>query len=203
VFNKNLRVVFEEILPALSDAGVKYWVYGGVGIAGIVGRFIRENQDVDIYVLEEDFFKIETILKRLCEEHGSWDADGWDFRYSVLKINKRPKFDIFIKKIERFSVIPIYKIYNGVEFRTTETIRLSEKALIQELKSVCGFSFFSPPREVILDMFRSLIEKGIATQYNKFELSKEGSKYLIDARAALSENEINDYIKRFNKKKKT
>jgi len=75
--NNHLSVVFEEILPSLTEAGIKYWVFGGVGVAGVVGKFIRENQDVDTYVLGDDFIKVEPILKKLCEKHGGWDADDW------------------------------------------------------------------------------------------------------------------------------
>ena len=42
--NEHLGPVFEEVLPAISNAGIKYWVYGGVGVAGINGKYIRENQ---------------------------------------------------------------------------------------------------------------------------------------------------------------
>jgi len=61
--NEHLGPVFEEVLLAISNVGIKYWVFGGVAVAGINGKYIRENQDIDIYVQEEDFWKLEPILK--------------------------------------------------------------------------------------------------------------------------------------------
>ena len=200
--NQHLIPIFEEVLPALANAGIKYWVFGGIGIAGIVGKFLRENKDVDVYVQEEDFLKAEPVLKRLCEEHGSWDADGWDLRYSMLKNNGRPKFDIFIKKVEHFSLVPVYKIEDGVEFRVLETFRLPNDALTQDLKTVDGFQFFSPPKDVLLALFRSLIERYII-HYNKPTPIDENSKHLIDARAVFSKEEVDEYIQRFNQRAKS
>ena len=38
--NNHLSVVFEEILPSLTEAGIKNWVFGGVGVAGGGGQII-------------------------------------------------------------------------------------------------------------------------------------------------------------------
>lgn len=200
--NSHLAIVFEEILPALTEAGIKYWALGGVGVAGVVGKFIRENQDVDTYVLEDDFPKVEPILKKLCEKHGGWDADDWSLRYSMLKNNGRPKFDIYIKHIERFSVFPVYPISGGVEFRVIDSVKLSEQALVQELRTVDGFKFFSPPKEIIAQLLRSLAERYIK-HYNKSKPIDENSKHIIDARAIFTREELDELIARFNEKAKT
>ena len=155
--NEHLAIVFEEILPALTNAGIKYWVFGSVGIAGIVGKFLRENKDVDVYILNEDFSKAESILRQLVENHGDWDADGWVLSYSVMKKTKRPKLELSIKGAERFSSVPVYKVADGIEFRVIETFKLSNDALIQDQKSVISFQFFSPPEVIVLNFFRQLI----------------------------------------------
>jgi len=199
--NKHLAVIFEEILPALTNTGIKYWVFGGVGIAGIVGKFLRENKDVDVYILDDDFTKAESILRQLVENHGDWDADTWVLSYSMMKKTRRPKLELSIKGIERFSLVPVYKLADGVEFRVIETYKLPDKALVQELKSVNGFQFFSPPKEILLNLFRQLIERYI-THYNKPKPIDENSKHLIDARAVFSKEEVDEYIRRFNEKVK-
>jgi phosphorylcholine metabolism protein LicD len=63
--NEHLKCVFEIVLPAVEQAGIRYWVYGGVAIAGIKGKFMRPNHpDVDLFVMEDDYEKIvETISK--------------------------------------------------------------------------------------------------------------------------------------------
>ena len=197
--NEHLEVIFNEVLPALTDAGIKYYVFGGIGMAGIVGRFLRENKDIDVYVLENDFDKAEIVLRQLVEKHGDWDADTWVLSYSMMKKTRRPKLEISIKGTERFSVVPVYKVDDSVEFRVIETFKLSDEALTQELKTVDGFKFYSPPNDVLLDMFRSLIERYIA-HYNKPEPPKEENRHIIDARAVFPKEEIDDYVRRLQEK---
>ena len=70
--NTHLAPVFNEIFPLLIAQEIKYWVYGGVAIAGVKGSFGRKNADVDVFVLEEDlklsyidslyFFSIGTVI---------------------------------------------------------------------------------------------------------------------------------------------
>lgn len=199
--NEHLAVIFKEVLATLTNAGIKYWVFGGIGIAGIVGKFLRENKDVDVYILNDDFAKAESVLRQLVENHGDWDADGWVLSYSMMKKTKRPKLELSIKGVERFSVVPVYKVADGVEFRVIETFKLPNEALIQELKSVNGFQFFSPPKEILLNLFRQLIERYIV-HYNKPKPIDENSRHLIDARAVFSKEEVDGYIMRFNEKVK-
>ncbi len=199
--NQHLGIVFNEILPALTNAGIKYWVFGGIGVAGVVGKFIRENQDADTYVLEEDFPKVEPVLKKLCEEHGAWDADDWALSYSMMKGTKRPKFDVVIKNIERFSVFPVYKVSDGVEFRIIDTVKLTDQALVQEARIIDGFQFFSPPAEIIRQLLHSLAERYIK-HYDKPKPIDENSKHLIDAKAIFTKEELDDLIQRFNEKAK-
>ncbi len=199
--NHHLADIFSEVLPALTNAGIKYFVFGGIGAAGMVGKFIRENQDVDVYVDEKDFSRVEPILKQLCEEHGDWDGDIWVMTYSMMKGTKRPKFQLTIKGVERFSVVPVYEVADGVEFRVIETLKLSKDALMQELRTVGSYQFFSPPKKVLLALFRSLIERYIA-HYDKPKPIDESSKHLIDARAVFPKEEVDEYVARFNEKAK-
>lgn len=200
--NEHLEPVFKEVLPAISNAGIKYWVFGGVGVAGINGKYVRENQDIDIYVQEEDFWKLEPMLKDLVEKHGAWDGDNWTLNYSMLKRHKRPKFALNIKKVERFEVIPVYRIPGGIEVRVTDPTILSEDALIQEEKYLDGQPFFTAPENVVKKILSDMVEVCIKN-YNKTEYIKEDNKYykyIVDMRSLFPEDFVCDVIERFNKK---
>ena len=67
--NEHLQPVFEILLPELERARIQYWVYEGMGIAGVVGEFIRKNGDVDIFVREADFGNTESVLRGVCSRH--------------------------------------------------------------------------------------------------------------------------------------
>jgi len=199
--NNHLAIIFDEVLPALTGAGIKYWVFGGVGIAGIVGRFLRDNKDIDVYIVEDDFTKAELVLKNLVEKHGDWDADTWALSYSMMKKTRRPKLEISIKGVERFSLVPVYKVADSVEFRVKEIFKLPSEALIQESKTIDEFTFFSPPNDVLLNMFRSLIERYIE-HYNKPNPPDDNSRHIVDAMAVFTKEEVSDYVRRFNEKAK-
>lgn len=201
-FNKHLAVVFDEILPALTGAGIKYWVMGGVGVAGVAGKFLRENQDVDVYVLHEDFPVVEETLKFLCENHGAWDGDEWSLVYSVLKTTKRWKLEIFIKGKEVFSVVPVYKTESGVDFRVPEKQTASFEALTEVGREIDGHVFISPPDEIILHRLRFLIERYIE-HYDKPEPVRSDLRHLIDARALFPADQIEEWVRRFNEKART
>ena len=53
--NEHLRQIFEAIIPAIENADIAYWVYGGIAIAGLNGAYLRENPDVDIFVMSNDY----------------------------------------------------------------------------------------------------------------------------------------------------
>jgi len=196
--NQHLLVVFREILPLFTKNDIKYWVFGGIGVAGLTGKFIRENHDVDVYVLNDDFAKIENLLKTLCEIHGNWLGDAWSLSYSVLKNTKRWKLDLYIKNEKKFSVTPVYKTISGVEIRFAEPCYLSDQALVQELKVINGLEFFSPPKDIITQLFRVLVER-YRDQYNK-KSTDDISKILIDAQALYSEEEFAELFVEFKKK---
>lgn len=197
--NEHLRSFFEEVLPAISNAGIKYWVFGGVGVAGIHQKYIRENQDIDIYVQEEDFWKLEPILKDLVEKHGDWDGDYWTLTYSMLKRHKRPKFALNIKKVQRFEVTPVYRIPGGIELRVTDPTILSTDALIQEEKYLDGHKFFSAPESVVKKLLKDMVEVCIKN-YGKAEHIAEDYKYIVDMRSLFPEDIVRDVIERFNKR---
>jgi len=186
--NTHLFVIFEQVLPEFAKNGIKCWVYGGVGVAAVAGRFLRVNKDVDTYVLEKDFPKVELMLKKLCQINGSWDGNEWRLEYSVLRTNQRPKFELNIHRIGRFSVMPIYKAEDGYEHRLPVSRFLPRTAIVEEKRNLEGFAFTTPSDEVIKKMIGDLV---------KFELGEHeagkpfgGMRWVFDARTILSQEEF-------------
>ena len=201
--NDSIGVIFEHVLPSLTSAGIKYWVYGGVGVAGAAGKPVRNNGDVDIYVLNEDFSMAEGVLRRLCEEHNVSNTDRWEIKPRGPLRTGRPKLDFLITDRERLSVVPIYNTDNGIEFRVDKIFPLPKEALIQELKTVDGYEFYSPPRNIIKILLRIIVEREIARykgQKSVEEVLK--GKRMIDAKAIFSTEEFDQIVKRLREKEK-
>ena len=186
VNNQHLAVVFNEILPFLARAGIKYYVFWGVGVAGVIGKFIRENNDVDIYVLNEDFESVKKLLKNFV----LFKKDLKLRTHKPLPVTRRPKFDIYniMRGKELLSVVPAYKTEGGVEFRVKTAMVLPEHSLDQEPKTVMDFEFFSPPKDTIKAILKSLF----------VERPKEllGGKRRYDAMAVFTKEEFGELEKR-------
>lgn len=200
--NDSIRALFEQVLPDLTEAGIKYWVYGGIGVAGVAGKLVRDNRDVDIYVLDEDFSATEQVLRELCEEHNFSNPDLWEVDPRPPLRTGRPKLDFLIRRRERLSVVPIYNTPKGIEFRVNRVFALPTGALIQELKTVDGYEFYSPPRDVIKKLLCIMIEKeigGYKGQKSVEDVLK--GKRMIDAKAIFSEEEFDQIVRRLRERK--
>jgi len=155
--NEHLQPVFEILLPALEGAGIKYWVYGGVGIAGVVGEFFRPNGDVDIFVEERDFVNATSLLDNICKQNGLTPKDRG-------RLNGRPKFEVIDEKVidkekrEILSVVPVYRKDGHVEFvfgpRPT---RYSDQMLASAPRNIGRYRFPTPADKYIKELFKTLV----------------------------------------------
>ncbi len=181
-FNPDLAVVFKEILPAIHDAGFKYWVFGGIGMAGVAGKVIREdNDDIDVYVIEKDYLAIGKVLDSLFGARG-----GWKVVPRKLNEHGRPKLYIYIKEKELFSMVPVYEIEGGIEYRAKTKVVLSrDQALTEEVREIGGYTFFSPHEDVIKSIFRSFI-------IERPDKLAVGSKHWYDAKAVFTDKEFKE-----------
>jgi len=177
--NEHLQSIFEIVLPAIESADIKYWVYGGLGYASIVGRFYRFNSDVDFFVLDSDFKNVEEVLKNICEEN------EWKIRKTLMSF-KRPKVELILKEKERerLSVVPVFKT-DEVEFRFIEgSKRYPLDVLMRVKRNLEGFVFYTPQdiflKRLLLDYFESK---------NKYP-----KKRIEDARQILSEQEFKKFF---------
>ncbi|MCF7836034.1 MAG: hypothetical protein K9M15_02845 [Candidatus Marinimicrobia bacterium] len=173
--NEHLKPVFQTVLPELEKTQIDYWVYGGVGIVACVGRFIRTNQDVDIFIKDIDFEKARLILEKLCKQHV--------FEFSLIP-SERPKIEIRINKNEIFSMIPVYQEENEVVFKYEkkwgDDQRYSDKILEKVERKILGYKFFTSKDDFIKDMF---------VRYIKARSDKiKRPKIIKDAKAILTKD---------------
>jgi len=179
--NKHLEPVFNVLLSGLENAGIKYWVYGGVAIAAYARKFIRNNQDVDIFVEEAEYNVAKSVLKKLC--------DRYNFRLieqKPLSKTNRPKFDIKINGEERLSGVPVYLTNEGVELGFWKGIeKYSYQMLTPTERVISTYRFFTPPDEFIKKLFINYLTS------RRDKMNK--SKIKIDAKAVFTDNEYSKY----------
>lgn len=176
--NRHLAPIFDELLPALEEAAIPYWVCGGVGVAGGVGRFVRENKDVDAYVREADFDATRAVVNGLCPSRG-WELGD------AKPLRGRRKFYVNIRGRERFSAVPVFDTSSGIEYRTDISLTLPPGAFERELREVAGFKFFAPPIAVAKALLRSFYVE----HPKKFSL---GSRRHTDAIALFTSSELEE-----------
>lgn len=149
-FNARLKPVFEILLPRLDNAGIDYWVFGGIGNAAYVGKFVRDNKDVDVFVKETDFQKVNLVLKEACLLNG----------FQIVPIfppsGGRPKVDIKINGKERFSAIPIYLKNNIIEFRFDKVKNTYPIQILNKVKrNIDGNEFYTSTNDYIKKSFQN------------------------------------------------
>jgi hypothetical protein len=164
-FNDQLAIVFGQMLPVLSAAGLPYWVHGGVGVAAVVGHFFRDNRDVDIYVRRHDFDDACRLLSEISCKHASWaltKAKPLRSKHANPLDEGRPKAEVFVDGSERLSVVPVYETEQGVEFRPETVEILPADALVQVPRQLGEYRFFSASDAVIRAMLVSLIQERLS-----------------------------------------
>jgi hypothetical protein len=171
--NDYLNPIFRIILPRIEENKIDYWVYGGISIAAYAGNFIRNNHDVDIFTREVDFKKTEIILEELCKQN------NFELKPNCQKSNERPKIEIKIDGIERFSMIPIYPKNDIVIFKYKDGDQEYPKKILEKVeRNISGFRFFTTQDQFIKDMFK----KHILARPDK----KKRKKIIKDAMAILN-----------------
>ena len=154
--NKHLEPVFNVILSGLEKAGIDYWVYAGVAIAGVNGSFFRKNDDVDIFVKNIDFEKSILILKKLCNNQNNLDFKkraGEDLKKDYYK---RPVWEItnIKSKKEIFSIVPAFVEGNIVKLIFANGVKESSNRILEKVEiNISEYRFITPPREYVKEIF--------------------------------------------------
>lgn len=180
--NEHLKPVFDEIIPAIISMGVKYWVYGGVAIAGIKGRFERKNSDVDVFVLENDFENTQKLLENYASKNPKINAEIDN------SVSGRPKVDL--KNVgsskDWFSVVPVFRIGDNIEFKFDRSKKYMDLEVLSEVRrSVGNYSFITPPNNYIKELFK---------HYLKTKRLKSNNK--VDAESFLDIYDLQDIFRR-------
>lgn len=158
--NNHLESVFKNYLLELEKSQIDYWVYGGIAVAAYAnkGEYIRRNDDVDIFVKEEDFSKTKDFLKEICnkqkntkfEELKPLNRDGFS----------RPELEVRFNKEEILSVVPLYQKDDNFTLVFGNGAKAFSKDILEKVKrDISGNRFFTSPnkyiREIFLNCFRS------------------------------------------------
>ena len=152
------------MLPALHAASLRYWVYGGVGVAGVVGEFFRHNDDVDIYVFEPDFAAARDAVLTVCRSRS--DSELVD---RAPLPNGRPKFEVLSAggKKDVLSVVPLYQIAEGIEYRGAKTPFTVPDALVEQQRQIGNYRFVSPPPQAIKRILMNFLEEREPASWRK------------------------------------
>ena len=128
-------------------------VYGGISIAACAGKFIRDNEDVDIFVRYVDFEKAKSILDSLCYQK------NFELKYHPPKSNDKPKIDIKIDNEKRFSMVPVYQENNNIVFKYPKNNEIYPNQNIEIAeRTISGYRFFTSQDKFIKMMFIKHIE---------------------------------------------
>jgi|GEM_PF-1243426 len=179
--NEHLAPIFSVILPELHRSGSKYWVYGGVAIAGIKGKFLRPNPDVDLFVMEDDY---EDIIETIS---GLESKLGW--RHEDKDAKKRNKRDWFApnQNEDVLSVVPTFPAGDRIRFVFGHGSYTSQNVLTSEIRTTASFSFVTPSTALIKELFLRKAHSGSCL------LDSRISKMKTDARVIMDRNEYQNF----------
>jgi hypothetical protein len=184
--NEHLNPVFESVLPALTQVGIHYWVYGGVAIAGINGAYIRENPDVDVFVRNEDFDKAIESVERLEK------TLGWKHEDAVPQRGRR-KRDWYVLDTGReiFSIVPVFGFGGLVRFVFGRDF-VPTTVLTSVSRRVGSYVFNTPSTEFMKELLVNKVESG--------KLLRERRKKLkLDARVVMDDDEYRTVCERLDR----
>ncbi len=181
LMNEKLEPAFQVILPMLEEAKIECSVYGGVSIAGHVGLFFRENDDVDAFVRDDSFEKAKAILEELSKSHGLL-YDPHDARVETEK----PKVNVCTSRgKELFSIIPVYLDEDSVIFRYKAGPETYLRSILERVvRHIAGYSFFTPRSEFIKEIFLN--------HMNARRSKMKKKKYQLDAKHILMPDELRE-----------
>ncbi|MEI8229955.1 MAG: hypothetical protein WCG83_02340 [Candidatus Peregrinibacteria bacterium] len=178
IVNRHLEPVFKILLTGLEKSEIDYWVYGGVSVAALAGRFIRPNADVDIFVKKGDFEKAKEILEELCEKHHFGKPN------EVERSERRDKLEIKNERKEGLSVVTVKVDGQTVRHMFGNISQDYPSQILNKVeRKISGFRFFTTTDEYIKIMFKDYlklrVDKPLRT--TKEKIKRDAKEMLTDA----------------------
>jgi hypothetical protein len=181
--NEHLTPVFEVIIPVIENAGISYWVYGGVAIAGINGSYLRPNPDVDLFVMDHDYDKIVELVTARDNELG-WKHQPTETRRGRLKS------EWFINGRELLSIVPVYPHGDRVRFDFGRDF-IPQSVLTSVTRRIEAHSFITPSAEFIKELVMSKANSGKP-------LTSRKAKLKIDAKVVMDKDKYKQLCDRLD-----
>ena len=178
--NEHLRQVFDVVIPSIENVGIAYWVYGGVAIAGINGAYLRENPDVDILVMSNDYDETIELVTRF-EKELKWE-------HCVAKPQRgrrKRQWRMVGERKDIFAVIEVYPVGENVRF-IFGTDFIPQNPLTAVRRRIGDYSFITPSNEFIKELLMSKVDSGKL-------LTDRRKKLKVDARVIMSQDEYNAF----------
>ena len=186
--NEHLEPVFRIFLTGLEESGIDYWVYGGIAVAALTGKFIRKNgnRDVDIFVKETEIDNARSILESRCYDQDLiWnecrplEKDGFSRRKLEVRKNQSQK-DIL-------SIVPFFLGTNEVVLVFRNGVKKYPLDILKRVKrEISGNVFYTPPNLYIRKIFKDTFQ-GKKNWKNRSEI-------IEDARVVLTHEEFKQYF---------
>jgi len=180
--NEHLEPIFKIFLSGLEETEIDYWVYGGIAIAAVAGKFIRKNDDVDIFVKEADIDSARSILESRCYDQGlvwnecqPFEKGGFSRRKLEVRKNQSRK--------EILSVVPVFLETNEATLVFRNGVKKYPLDILERVKrEISGNVFYSPSDSYIRKIFKDTFQ-GKSNWRNRNEI-------IEDARVVLTPDEF-------------
>lgn len=181
--NDHLKPAF-SLLAELDKACMDYWVYGGISIAAITGKFFRKNRDIDLFVKDVDFGKAKSFLERECCKHNLVPN-----YFPPKRATDKPKFELMPKGKQRrgshddlLSLIPVYRKDGNIVFRYPKPEIYPVQILDRIERRIDDYRFFTPPDQYIKEIFKNHIRARPDKKAHPY--------YIADAKHILSSKDL-------------
>lgn len=167
--------MFKSVLPVLTEAGICYWVYGGVAIAGINGAYLRPNPDVDVFVVNDDYDEARELVAGLEKDL------NWDHQDTQQRERRKREWRVTGNRHDIFSLVPVFRDGDRIRFVFKRDF-IPNTVLTSVTRRIGNHRFTTPSTEFIKELFICKVNSG--------NLSRERRKKLkVDAKAIMNNDE--------------
>ncbi|OGK62600.1 hypothetical protein A2334_03500 [Candidatus Roizmanbacteria bacterium RIFOXYB2_FULL_38_10] len=184
--NEHLEPIFRIFLTGLEESEIDYWVYGGIAVAALVGRFIRKNgnRDVDIFVKEIEMDNVRSILESRCYDQDLIWNECRPFKKDGFS---RRKLEVRRGRDELLSIVPVFLTTSEAILVFRNGAKKYSKDILKRVeRKISGNVFYTSSDTFIRKIFKD-------TFRGKRNWRKR-SEIMEDAKTALTPEEFRQYF---------